>query len=83
MVHAVSASLNGIGYSGIGYLTPAVKALALPHIHLHQAPSAQPPPTTREFLRLMLSRQGQEIVAKDGCIPLPLAAFEEERRKIR
>ena len=108
VVHAVSASLNGIGYSGIGYLTPAVKALALRpgaklavapsaqtalsgaypltrylYIYLNQAPSAQLPPTTREFLRLILSRQGQEIVAKDGYIPLPLAVFEEERRKIR
>ena len=108
VVHAVSASLNGIGYSGIGYLTPAVKALALGssagpavtpsaqtalsgaypltrylYIYLNQAPDAQLPPTNREFLRLILSRQGQEIVAKDGYIPLPLAVFEEERRKLR
>ena len=29
VVHAVASSLNGIGYSGIGYVTSGVKALAL------------------------------------------------------
>ena len=107
VVHAVGASLNGIGYSGIGYLSPAVKALALQpnggpavppsaqtalsgaypltrylYIYLNQAPGAPLPPTSREFLMLILSRQGQGIVAKDGYIPLPPPVVWEERRKI-
>ena len=107
VVHAVSVSLNGIGYSGIGYLTPAVKALALKpaagaavapsaqtalsgaypltrylYIYLNQMPGTPLPPITREFLLLILSRQGQAIVAKDSYIPLPVPVLREERRKV-
>ena len=109
VVHAVGASLNGIGYSGIGYLTSGVKALALRpspaaaavapsaesaldgaypltrhlYIYLNQEPGQALPPIIREFLLLILSRQGQEIVAKDGYIPLPAATVSAERRNIR
>jgi phosphate transport system substrate-binding protein len=36
----------------------------------------------REFLRFVLSRQGQALVAKDGCFPLTPAQAAEERKKI-
>lgn len=109
VVHAVGGSLNGIGYSGIGYLTSGVKALTLKpspdaapvapsaesalsgaypltrhlYIYLHRKPGQALPPLIREFLLLILSRQGQGIVAKDGYIPLPAATVAAERNKIR
>ena len=35
-----------------------------------------------EFLKLVLSREGQEVVVKDGYLPLTAAIVGEERRKI-
>lgn len=35
-----------------------------------------------EFLRLVLSRQGQEITLRDGYIPLPSAVVERQRREL-
>ncbi len=35
------------------------------------------PPLEREFIRLVLSRQGQEIVSRSGYIPLPAALADE------
>ena len=40
-------------------------------------------PKVREFLRFVLSRQGQELVEKDGkYLPLPAAAVKEELARI-
>jgi phosphate transport system substrate-binding protein len=37
---------------------------------------------TREFLRFVLSREGQEIVVKDGFLPLPAAVVAEQLKKL-
>jgi phosphate transport system substrate-binding protein len=39
-------------------------------------------PLTREFLRFVLSREGQEIVVKDGFLPLTAAVVQEELAKL-
>jgi len=97
VVQSVSSSLNGIGYSGIGYKTSGVKALPLAkkpgkpfvaatpenainkkyplsrflYVYVNKHPNKPLPPLEREFLKLVLSKIGQEVVIKDGYIPLP------------
>jgi hypothetical protein len=36
---------------------------------------------TREFLLMVLSKEGQEITIKDGYFPIPATIAEEERKK--
>ena len=36
----------------------------------------------REFLKLVLSREGQEVVVKDGYLPLTADIVETERGKV-
>jgi phosphate transport system substrate-binding protein len=38
---------------------------------------------TAEFLRFVLSRQGQEVVVKDGYFPLPNAISEEVKQSLK
>ncbi|MBI2963451.1 MAG: phosphate ABC transporter substrate-binding protein [Deltaproteobacteria bacterium] len=39
-------------------------------------------PMTHEFMKMVLSKEGQEEVVKDGYFPLPLAVVEEDLKKI-
>jgi len=97
VVQGVTESLNGIGYSGIGYMTSGVTAVALApdaesecveanadnaisgdyplsrllYVYVNKHPEQPLPPLEREFFRLVLSRRGQEVVVRDGYIPLP------------
>lgn len=41
------------------------------YVYVNKQPGQPLPPLEREFLRLILSRQGQEVVVKNGYIPLP------------
>jgi phosphate transport system substrate-binding protein len=108
VVQAVSSSLNGIGYSGIGYVTSGVRAVPLAeyedvppvaatpenaasgdyplsrylYIYVNKRPGAPLPPLQREFLKLVLSRTGQDIVAKDGYVPLSARLVERELEKL-
>ncbi len=108
VVQSVSASLNAIGYSGIGYKTSSVKAVPLAkkagkpfipatpdnaisgkyplarflYIYVNKHPNKPLPPLEREFLRMVLSKAGQEVVIKDGYIPLPAKVVEKELRKL-
>lgn len=102
VVQAVSASLNGIGYSGIGYKTSGVRAIPLSkkgtdyieatpsnavtgkyplsrflYIYVNKHPNKSLPPLEKEFMKLVLSKQGQKIVVKDGYIPLPIQVVEK------
>ena len=97
VVQSVSTSLNGIGYSGIGYKTSGVKAVALAKkpgkpfveatsdnavkgtyplsrflwVYVNKHPNKPLAPIEKEFLKMVLSKTGQEVVIKDGYIPLP------------
>jgi phosphate transport system substrate-binding protein len=108
VVQGVTNDRYGMGYSGIGYKTSGVKALALAekeggpfssgsyddvvsgtyplarflYIYVNRAPGKPLEPLVREFLKLVLSREGQEVVVKDGYLPLTVAIVSDERRKI-
>ncbi len=103
VVQGVTESLNGIGYSGIGYNTSGVRAIALGegdehfeptaenavsgdyplarflYVYVNKDPNEELPPIEREFLRLVLSEQGQDVTLRDGFIPLPESAASRER----
>jgi len=108
VVQGVSEDLAGIGYSGVGYRTSGVKALALApkegapaveptaenvykgtyplarflFVYINKEPGKPLDPLVREFLKFVLSKEGQEIVVKDGYLPLPAKVAAEERRKL-
>lgn len=109
VVQSVTASLNGIGYSGIGYKTAGVKALPIAkkeggkfiepsnenalngtyplarvlYVYVNKAPNKPIDPVTGEFLRLVLSKQGQQSVVKDGYIPVPAKLANEQLAKLK
>ncbi|KZZ47104.1 phosphate-binding protein [Oleiphilus sp. HI0118] len=103
VVQGVSESVNGIGYSGIGYKTAPVRALPLAkkgsdyieatpenavsgayplsrflYMYVNKAPNKPLDPITAEFIKLIMSQQGQEVVVKDGYVPLPAAVVEKQ-----
>lgn len=41
------------------------------YVYVNRAPGRALPPLEREFLKLLLSRQGQRLVVREGFIPLP------------
>lgn len=99
VVQGVSESINGIGYSGIGYVTSGVRAIPLAaaegeefspadaghaldgsyplartlFVYINKHPNRKLDPLQAEFLKMVLSKQGQEVVVRDGYIPLPAA----------
>lgn len=108
VVQGVTESLNGVGYSGIGYMTSGIKALELSrkpggeciapngetaasgkyplarllYVYVNKRPNEPLAPLEREFFRLVLSKQGQEVVVRDGYIPLPAALAERIRNEL-
>lgn len=109
VVQAVASSLNGIGFSGLGYLTSDVRAVPLAmnsdskviaanpetvangtypltrymYIYLNKQPGTPVGPLELEFLRFVLSRQGQEMVLKDGYVPLTAEVAQRELKKLQ
>jgi len=109
VVQSVTASLNGIGYSGIGYKTSGVKAVPLTkkqggkyieasadnaikgtyplarflYVYVNKKPNKPLAPLEREFLKLVMSKQGQEVVIKDGYIPLPYKVVQKQLAKLK
>jgi phosphate transport system substrate-binding protein len=53
------------------------------YVYVNRAPGKPVDPLTREFVKLVESKQGQEIVIKDGFFPLPDSITREELRKIQ
>lgn len=51
-------------------------------IYINREPGRPLDPLVREFLRFVLSKEGQEIVVKDGYLPLPAKVVNEERAKL-
>ncbi|MBA3002259.1 MAG: PstS family phosphate ABC transporter substrate-binding protein [Desulfurivibrio sp.] len=109
VVMGVTEDRNSIGYSGIGYKTSGVKAVALSKkngekaqeanyenvldgsyplsrtlfIYVAKEPNKPLPTQTAEFLKYVLSKAGQEIVVKDGYLPLPATVLEKELAKLK
>ena len=109
VVQGVTKSLNGIGYSGIGYKTSGVKAIALTkkegkpfvaatkenaangtyplsrylYVYVNKAPNKPLAPKELEFVKLIMSKVGQEVVVKDGYVPIPASIAAEELAKLQ
>ncbi len=109
VVMGVTEDKYGIGYSGIGYKTSGVKALALSkkngehayepnydnvlsgkyplsrmlYIYVVKEPNKPLPKITEEFLKYVLSKEGQEIVVKDGYLPLPAKVAEKQLQVLK
>lgn len=108
VVQSVGGSLNGVGYSGIGYVTSSVRAIPLAedeglepvaptkanaasgdyplsrylYVYVNKKPGQALNPLELEFFRLVLSRQGQEVVVKDGYVPVSAKVASRELRKL-
>jgi phosphate transport system substrate-binding protein len=109
VVQSVTASLNGIGYSGIGYTTTGVRAVPLAkkagqpfvaatndnalagkyplarflYIYVNKKPNKPLSPLENEFIKMVLSKSGQQVVIKDGYIPLPNKVVQKELAKLK
>ena len=52
------------------------------YLYVNRAPGKPLDPLVKEFLKLVYSREGQEVVVKDGYLPLTAAIVTEELRKL-
>jgi phosphate transport system substrate-binding protein len=52
------------------------------YVYINRAPSKPVDPLTREFIKLILSKEGQEIVLKDGYFALPVGVALEDLKKV-
>jgi phosphate transport system substrate-binding protein len=107
VVQSVSTSINGIGYSGIGYKTSGVRAVPLSkkgdhyieatpdnavsgkyplarflYVYINKHPNRPLSPLVKEFMKMVLSKTGQQVVVKDGYIPLPAKVVNKYLDKI-
>lgn len=53
------------------------------YVYVNKPPNRPLDPLTYEFIRFVLSRQGQEIVAKDGSYPLTAAQADQLLSRLR
>jgi phosphate transport system substrate-binding protein len=108
VVQGVTKSLNGIGYSGIGYKTSGVRAIPLVnaegkveeataenavsgayplsrflYIYVNKAPNKPLEPIVLEFMKMVLSKIGQEVVVRDGYIPMPADVAAEQLKLLQ
>jgi len=110
VVQSVGSDKYGIGYSGIGYATSGVKAVAVAdekkwngeafpptyenalngkypiarflYVYVNRDPKKGFDPLVKEFLKFVLSKEGQEIVVKDGYLPLTAKMEADELKKL-
>lgn len=108
VVQGVSESINGIGYSGIGYVTSGVRTVPLAakkgeayapadadhaadgsyplarflYIYVNKHPNRKLDPLQAEFLKMIISKQGQEVVVRDGYIPLPASVVAKIKKEL-
>jgi phosphate transport system substrate-binding protein len=53
------------------------------YVYVNKAPGQALDPLTREFVKLMMSKEGQEAVVKDGYFPIPATIAKEELTKVQ
>jgi phosphate transport system substrate-binding protein len=51
-------------------------------VYINKAPGKPLDPLVKEYVKLILSREGQEVVVKDGYLPLPASVVKEELAKV-
>jgi phosphate transport system substrate-binding protein len=52
------------------------------YIYVNKAPGKPLDPLVKEYCKLIFSKEGQEVVLKDGYLPLPAAIIQEELKKL-
>ena len=52
------------------------------YMYVNKAPNKDLSPLEREFIKLVLSKEGQEIVVKDGYVPLPASTAKKTLAKL-
>ncbi|MEK6815494.1 MAG: phosphate ABC transporter substrate-binding protein [Nitrospirota bacterium] len=53
------------------------------YVYVNKAPGKSLDPLTQEFVKLVLSKQGQEVVVKDGYFPITSKIAQEETKKLQ
>lgn len=81
---ALSAQEGGQAYEGnmenvISGKYPLSRML---YIYVNKEPNKPLPELQKEFLKFVLSQEGQQIVVKDGFLPLPAAVAAKEAAKL-
>ena len=97
VLQRVGGDMNGLGYAGIGYKNPSIRALPLAKddggkffeakyanalsgdyplahtlfLYVNKKPGESLDKLTLEFLRFVLSKEGQQVVEKGGYYPMP------------
>ena len=108
VVQSISKSINGLGYSGIGYKTSGVRVIPLSkkdggefipatpeaassghyplgrflYVYVNKHPNKPLGPMENEFVKMILSKVGQQVVVKDGYISLPAKIANNEMDKL-
>ncbi|MCP5468769.1 MAG: PstS family phosphate ABC transporter substrate-binding protein [Deltaproteobacteria bacterium] len=107
VVQGVASDLGAIGYSGIGYKTSGVNAVAVGkasadlaepnvenaisnkyplsrflYIYVNKKPGQPVDKLTKEFVNFVLSKEGQQIVVKDGYFPLPATLADKSAKNL-
>lgn len=109
VTQAIGEDRNGIGYSGIGYLTANTRTVPISsekggeffmpsmencltgdypifrllYLYINKDPRQPADTLTGEFLRYVLSKQGQERVVRAGFFPLPAGPAGESRELLK
>lgn len=52
------------------------------YVYVNKAPNKPLSPLEAEFVKLVLSQQGQQVVVKDGYIPLPAKVIEKTKKEL-
>ncbi len=52
------------------------------YVYVNKRPNQPMQPLDREFVKLILSKQGQEVVVRDGYVPLPASLAEKLRKDL-
>jgi phosphate transport system substrate-binding protein len=110
VVQGVASDKYAIGYSGIGYITPDVRAVPLSaetgqvsefvaaeagnaysgeypmarflYLYVNHKPGSKLDDLRAEFVRFVFSKEGQEVVVKDGYLPVPASVAREELNSV-
>jgi len=107
VVRGVEQTINGIGYSGIGYKTSGVRVVPLSkehggefaeangenavngayplarflYVYVNANPNTGMGPMEKEFFRMVLAKEGQEVVNRDGYVTIPAPVAERFRKE--